>query len=213
MPFGKGKKWFGNAGGVLDRVVGGWQINFNTRLQTGRLLDLGNVRLVGFDAKELNSMFKLRHDSSDGKDRIYMLPADVISETIKAFSTSATTVSGYGSLGAPSGKYIAPANSPDCLEQVNNGYGDCGTRTLVVTGPKLMETDLSLVKMVRLFGHVRGEFHVEALNVLNNVNFVPTLPNFGVGQTQGATLANYEVTSLTGITTARQIQLVSRITW
>lgn len=206
LPFGKGKKWFGNAGGVLDRVVGGWQINFNTRLQSGRLIDFGNVRMVGFDEKELRGMFKLRHDSTDGKDRIYMLPADVISETIKAFSTSATTVSGYGSLGAPSGKYFAPASGPDCLETIAAGYGDCGTRTLVVTGPKLLETDLSLVKMVRLFGHVRGEFHVEALNVFNNVNFVPV---GGLGNT----LSGYEVTSLTGINAARSVQLVSRITW
>jgi hypothetical protein len=213
LPFGKGKHFLGNAGEVLDRIVGGWQVNFNTRLQTGRLLDLGNVRLVGFDESELRSMFKLRHDSSDGKDRIYMLPADLISETIKAFSTSATSTTGYGSLGAPSGKYIAPANGPDCIEQIANGYGDCGARSLVVTGPRLMETDLSLVKTVKLWSRVRGEFHVEALNVFNNVNFVPTLPNFGVGQTQGATLANYEVTSLTGINAARVVQLVSRITW
>jgi hypothetical protein len=136
-----------------------------------------------------------------------MLPADLINESIKAFSVSATSATGYGSLGAPTGKYFAPANGPDCLETINSSYGDCGTRTLVVTGPRLTETDLSLVKMVKLFGRVRGEFHVEALNVFNNVNFVPV---GGVGST---TLAGYEVGSLTGINASRVVQLVSRITW
>lgn len=209
LPFGQGKRWFNSAGPILDRIIGGWQVNFNTRIQSGRLIDFGNVRMVGFDAKELNRMFKVRHDSSgsDGKERIYMLPADVITESIKAFSTSATSVTGYGALGAPSGKYFAPANSPECLETISAGYGDCGVRTLVVTGPRLTETDLSVVKMVKLFGHVRGEFHVEALNVFNNINFVPV---GGVGGTQ---LSNYETTALTGITAARVVQLVSRITW
>jgi hypothetical protein len=207
LPFGKGKRFLGNASEVLDRIVGGWQINFNTRIQSGRLLDLGNLRMVGFDEKELRSMFKLRHDDSSGKDRIYMLPADVINESIKAFSTSATSVTGYGSLGAPSGKYFAPASGPDCLETIAAGYGDCGVRSLVVTGPRLTETDLSLVKTVKLFGRVRGEFHVEALNVFNNVNFVP------VDGTGGTTLSGYETTGLTGINASRVVQLVSRITW
>lgn len=207
LPFGKGRRFGGSAGPVLDRIIGGWQLNMNTRIQSGRLLDLGNVRMVGFDAKELRGMFKLRHDSTDGTDRIYMLPAALLSETIKAFSVSATSATGYGSLGAPSGKYFAPANGPDCIESIANGFGDCGTRTLIVGGPILKETDLSLVKTVKLIGRARAEFHVEALNVFNTLNFVPV---GGVGST---TLGGYEVGALTGINAARVVQLVSRITW
>ncbi|TAK17147.1 MAG: hypothetical protein EPO35_03655 [Acidobacteria bacterium] len=207
LPFGKGRRFGGSAGEILDRIIGGWQINLNTRIQSGRLLDFGNVRMVGFDAKELRSMFKLRHDSTDGTDRIYVLPADLISESIKAFSVSATSATGYGSLGAPSGKYFAPANGPDCIESISNNYGDCGVRTLIVQGPILKETDLSIVKTLKLIGKARAEFHVEALNVFNTVNFVPV---GGVGST---TLSGYEVGGLTGINTARVVQLVSRITW
>ncbi len=207
LPFGKGRRFLGNAGEILDRIVGGWSINTNTRIQSGRLLDLGNVRMVGFDAEELRGMFKLRKDSSSGTERIYMLPADLINESIKAFSISATSASGYGSLGAPTGKYFAPASGPDCIESIAIGYGDCGTRTLIVQGPVLKETDLSIVKTVKLFGRVRGEFHVEALNVFNNINFVPV---GGAGSTQ---LTGYEVGALTGINAARVVQLVSRITW
>lgn len=86
---------------------------------------------------------------------------------------------------------------------------------MIVTGPILKETDLSIVKTLKLFGHVRGEFHIEALNVFNTVNFVPVSPNFAVNATTNlpSVLASYETTALTGINAARVVQLVSRITW
>jgi hypothetical protein len=50
---------------------------------------------------------------------IYLLPQDILENTVKAFSTSATSTTGYGSLGAPTGRYLAPANGPDCIETTN----------------------------------------------------------------------------------------------
>ena len=58
-----------------------------------------------------------------------MLPDDVILNTRRAFSTSNATVNGYStSLGAPEGRYLAPANSADCI-QVK--AGDCAPRSLL----------------------------------------------------------------------------------
>ena len=57
-----------------------------------------------------------------------MLPQDIIDNTVKAFSVSATSATGYGAQGAPSGRYFAPANGPDCIE-VAAGFGDCGLRS------------------------------------------------------------------------------------
>ena len=69
-----------------------------------------------------------------------MLPQDIVDNTVKAFNVSPTSATGYSDLGAPSGRYLAPANGPDCIEiaqgeDINNGFGDCGTHNLVVTGP------------------------------------------------------------------------------
>ena len=50
-----------------------------------------------------------------------MLPQDIIDNTVKAFSVSATSASGYGKLGAPTGRYLAPANGPDCIEIDHRG--------------------------------------------------------------------------------------------
>lgn len=209
LPIGKGRRIAGNAGGVLDRIIGGWQLHGSIRMQSGQLIDLGNVRMVGFDAKELRGMFKVRTvESAPGvlpKKRVWMLPQAVIDETVKAFSVSATSATGYGALGAPSGKYFAPANGPDCVE-VSVDAGACGTRTLVVAGPMFRNVDLSLTKILNVVGRTRLEFRVEALNVFDRPNFVPV---GGIGSNPNS----YEVTGLTGANTARTVQLVSRFSW
>jgi hypothetical protein len=205
MPFGRGRRFGSNVNGLVDRIIGGWTVGLNSRIQSGQLIDLGNVRLVGMTAADVQDMFKLRYD--DAGKKIWMLPEDVIVETIKAFGVSATSASGFGSLGAPSGRYFAPANGPDCIE-VDNGadYGECGVRSLVVTGPMFRQHDISVAKRVDLVGRVNFEFRVEMLNAFNQQNFVPL---GGIGSTR----ANYEVTGLTGTNTSRVIQLVSRINW
>jgi hypothetical protein len=136
-----------------------------------------------------------------------MWPQSVIDETVKAFSVSATSPTGYGALGAPSGRYFAPANGPDCIE-VDNGadYGDCGVRSLVVTGPMFQQHDISIAKRVALIGRANFEFRLEMLNAFNQHNFAPVS---GIGNDP----ADYEVTGLTGTNAARVIQLVSRINW
>ena len=73
--------------------------------------------------EELQDVYKLRFD--DANKRIYILPQDIIDNTIRAFSTSATSTTGYGALGPPTGRYFAPANGPDCIQVV---AGDCAPR-------------------------------------------------------------------------------------
>ena len=77
--------------------------------------------------KDLQNVYKIeeRKDPSSGKQLLFILPQDIIDNTIKAFSTSATSATGYGSAGPPSGRYFAPANGPDCLQVVQ---GDCAPR-------------------------------------------------------------------------------------
>ena len=77
----------------LDRVIGGWQLGISTRIQSGRLVDLGNVRLVGMTARDVQQMFKLRFD--DAGKRSTCCPQDVIDNTILAFNVSATSPTGY----------------------------------------------------------------------------------------------------------------------
>jgi hypothetical protein len=200
LPFGRGRAFASNAGPVLDRIVGGWAFYGTARVQTGRLINLGNVRLVGISAKDVQDFYTLRFD--DAGRVIYMMPQDVIDETIKAFSVSATSATGYGSLGAPSGRYFAPANGPDCIE-IAGTKGDCGVGDLVVTGPRLVRFDLSAVKRVPIVGRVTGEFRAEMLNAFNHPYFTPV---GGIG-------SNPDSYRVTAADSGRTIQLVTRVSW
>jgi hypothetical protein len=213
LPFGNGRKWISQSNGFVDRLVGGWQVGINTRLQTGRLIDLGNVRMMNMTMDDARDMFKLRFDDTGNK--VWMLPQDVIDNTIRAFSVSATSATGYSGA-APTGKYFAPANGPDCIEVDNNAdYGDCASRSLVLTGPMFSQTDLRFSKRTRLVGRTDVELAVEMLNAFNQANFVPVGigSSSQAGQPQGNSIAQYEVTTLTGTNTSRLIQLVARINW
>ncbi|MBI3262109.1 MAG: hypothetical protein HYZ58_03035, partial [Acidobacteria bacterium] len=149
----------------------------------------------------------------DSAGRVWLLPQEIIDESLKAFSVSATSPTGYGNLGPPSGRYIAPADSLQCTETVR-GLGNCGLRSVIVTGPILKQFDFSVVKRVQFWGRVNGEFRVDVLNAFDNVNFAPVGGmSITSNRADGSNPDGYEMTGLTGTNTARVIQLVSRIRW
>jgi hypothetical protein len=213
LPFGQGRRFGSNVGGVVNGIIGGWQVAGNARVQSGQLVEFGNVRLVGMTKKEFEGLFKLRRDATN---RVWMLPQDILDESVKAFSASATSPTGYGTLGAPSGRYIAPPDSVDCIETIR-GEGRCGMQSLVATGPMFKQFDVSVVKRFDLFHGTNAEFRLDVLNAFNNVNFVPVAGTMSVNGTAitnnrpvGSDPDEYEVTGLTGTNTARVIQLVAR---
>ena len=215
LPIGKGKTLFGNAGGVVDRLVGGWEFHGTARIQSGSTFSLGNVQLVGMTRDDLQKAVKIRQDDTGKKT--FFLPQDIVDNTIKAFSVNA---SGFAN-GAPTGRYIAPSSDANCLQAF---AGQCGFSNLVLYGPMFTKFDLSVVKRVRISERVNFEFRAEFLNAFNNINFLvgsaandinstaagstvnpPTSLTFG--QTRNA----YQDTSTTNDPGGRLIQFVGRI--
>jgi carboxypeptidase family protein len=213
LPFGRGRRLLGNAGHVLDRVVGGWSINGGGRVQSGAPFSMGNVQLVGMKRRELQSAVGMRFD--DGAKIAYYLPPDIVYNTIRAHNTSATTANGYGSQGPPVGRYIAPASGPDCIEAY---IGQCSAASLMLYGPHFTRFDLSAVKRTRITEQVNLELRAEFLNAFNNINFVVgsansntnTVNNFG-SQTFGQVTEAYRDTSTTYDPGGRLVQLVVRL--
>jgi hypothetical protein len=202
LPFGQGRRWGGSSSGTMERIIGGWQVAWTSTNHSGQLVDFGNVNLVGMTAKDVQSMIKLRFDPS-GQGLVYMLPADVVQNTINAFNVSATSPTGYAGT-PPTGRYFAPANGPSCIELENSAVGKCGVGSLVVTGPWFSQQDISFVKRTKVVGHTNFEFHAEMLNAFNHANFTPVS---GIGNT---TLSSYQITALSGTNTSRTVQLVFR---
>jgi hypothetical protein len=160
-------------------------------------------------------MFKLRFD--DAGKQVYMLPQDVIDNTILAFNVSATAPSGFSG-NPPAGRYFAPANGPNCIELTptvvgtssSQGYGDCGVRAIVLNGPKFQQHDIRFAKRTTIVGHTNLEFAAQLLNAFNHPNFLPVA---GTTAANPGLLSSYQLTGLQGQEGSRVIQFEVRFNW
>jgi hypothetical protein len=217
LPFGREHRFGAGANTVVDRIIGGWHFGAASIVRSGELVDLGNVRLVGMTRAEAEQMFQLRYDAA-GR-HVYMLPQDVIDQTLNAFNLSATSATGYAGA-TPTGRYFAPVNGPDCIEvDPGSRYGECGgVQSLVVAGPMFRQTDITLMKRTKIAGRTNFQFGFNILNAFNQPNFVPlTQPtncNCTAGGIGGTNVAsNFELTNLAGTNTSRVIEVVTRFNW
>jgi hypothetical protein len=186
LPIGQGKLLAGGAGRAMDRLVGGWAWNGTARIQTGSPNDFGNVQLVGMTRNDLQKAMKIRFD--DAKKIVYFLPQDIIDNTIRANSVSATSATGYSDLGAPTGRYIAPASTRNCVETF---AAQCGTNHLIIYGPSFARFDMSIIKKVKITERVNFEFRAEFLNAFNNINFLIGSPANDVTTVGGLSSATF----------------------
>jgi len=226
LPLGRGKMLFGHVGTLLDRLIGGWEFDGTARVQSGQVLDFGSVNLVGMTRKELQGAFKIRQGvvvdlngnpvltNGQQTPATYSLPHEIIANTIRAFSVNAT---GYSN-GAPTGRYLAPAGGPNCIQVY---AGQCAPQNTFVTGPKFTRFDLSLVKRTKLTERLNFELRGEFLNAFNHVNFFGiaganlfsnnvVLPTFFTSQNFGQVTTAYTDSSGTQDPGGRLIQLVAR---
>jgi hypothetical protein len=211
LPVGRGQRYGANMNGLLDGLLGGWSVNAVSRTQQ-RLVNFGNVRLVGMDKNDLQAMYKfdIRVNPDTGLRTVYMLPADVIQNTRRAFSVSNTTTHGYSaSLGVPEGRYIAPANSADCL-QIRSG--DCAPTELILKAPWFSRVDFGVTKKFGMGGTRNVEVRFDMLNLFDNINFNP-VANPGTGATIFTVTSAYTDASNTYDPGGRLGQFMIRFNW
>ncbi len=213
LPFGRNQMIGGSASKALDLAIGGWEFHGATRIQSGTPYNLGNVQLVGMNRKDLQKAAKLRFD--DAGRVAYHLPQDIIDNTRRAFNVSPTSTDGFSTLGAPTGRYFAPASNKNCIEGFT---GQCGTTNLVLYGPSFARYDMSIVKKTRITERVNFEFRTEFLNAFNHINFIvgnPANDTNTIGGFANATFGQvtqaYRDLSTTNDPGGRLIQIVGRI--
>jgi hypothetical protein len=112
-------------------------------------------------------------------------------------------------LGAPQGRYIAPANSADCI-QVR--AGDCAPRNVQLISPWFKRVDFGVAKRVDIGGSMNFEVRFDVLNLFDSPNF-NTVVNPGTGATNFRTTSAYNDPSNTYDPGGRIGQLMIRFNW
>ena len=207
-PFGRGRRFGATMNRWLDGVVGGWSASTTGRMQV-QTLSIDNAQLVGMTLDELQREYRIRIDANKV---VRMMPDDIILNTQRAFSTSATTLTGYSDLGVPEGRYIAPASIPGCV-RVNPG--DCGEpREIFLTSPLFTRFDLSLKKQFSLGGRRTFDLTFDVNNLFNNINFNPVFSNNNLNSnTVFQTNAHYTDISQSYDPGGRLGQIIVRLNW
>jgi hypothetical protein len=221
LPIGRGRAFLSGANGIVERFAGGWGINGSVRIQSGTPFSLGHVQLVGLSRKDLQGLVKIRKDDNIDpftllpvKGLVFYLPKDVIENTRKAFNVAVTATGPSYTLGAPTGRFIAPAAFGNCQESFS---GQCGSDRITLYGPMFTRFDLSLVKKTRISETKNLELRAEFLNAFNNINFivggaandVNNIGGFG-GTGFGRVTSAYQDTSTTNDPGGRLVQIVLR---
>ena len=112
-------------------------------------------------------------------------------------------------LGAPEGRYIAPANSASCI-QVRSG--DCAPRSVFLLAPWFHRFDIGIDKRFDVGGTRNIQVRFDLLNVFDVPNYNP-VANPGTGATIFRTTSAYTDPSNTYDPGGRIGQLTFRFSW
>lgn len=195
LPFGRGKSFFGGANGVLDRIVGGWQVSSIVAWTSGNTLTFvdprGTLNRAGRSARQTPNS-NLTNDQIRDLIGFFETPTGIY--FINPAVIDPTTGRGANGFGQPT-------FAGQVFTNVNPGTTGNMARA-IVTGPSYFNIDASIIKNIRIKEGMRFQIRGEAFNVLNNVNFFPA------GQVLDVNSATFG--RLTQTTGARVVQVAGR---
>jgi len=175
LPFGHGRKYLASSNWLADFVLGGWTLSPTVRWQSGSPILMENVQLVGMTVDELQNAIKpyfnttvTQPNGATSVANVTYLPSDIIDNTIRAFTTTGNTASGYAAGQAPTGRFIAPAGFGNCQARTT---GACGFRKLVIFGPQFFKIDSAIGKRFKINERANVEFRMTMFDVLNHTNW------------------------------------------
>jgi len=145
LPFGKGKKWGSEWGGVSDAILGGWQASVIYQLRSGFPLtvrDVGGRTLQAVRGNERPNCVGNPVPANQGMTSDPNAPNDSKWLDINAFQS------------APIGT-----------------WGNCGIG--ITDAPGFTNVDLTLAKRFSMGGTRSLEFRAEAFNAFNHPNWAP----------------------------------------
>jgi len=193
LPIGKGKKFLGNASGVLDRIVGGWETGGVFLFQSGPFLtpvqttcDSSGTNLInvtGAARADIVSGASLYapHSSMSGSNPLYLNPQAF---AVPGYNTGTGICSAIGRFG-------------------NAGVGS-------VVGPGTKAVSMSFIKSVSFAEKAKLQVGAEISNIFNHPNYAP--PNMYVtpGTSGFGTISAVQTAEGAG---PRMVEFTARITF
>jgi hypothetical protein len=151
LPFGKGRKFGGDARGIVNHLISGWQINAIFTVQSGRPLELPD-------------------DSNQVLERIGSAKLDN-STFDRYFNTCYRDVNGNLQRCLSGESPVWFQRAPFTLRTTPDRFSD-------IRVPWRPTLDASLFKNIKLSERFTLQYHFETFNTLNTVIFVPPNTNF-----------------------------------
>ena len=183
LPFGKGKRYLGNAGGVGNAVAGGWSLQWIATLQGGQPLQFScptgtstGTNCNAFVIAGQNPHVSRHLDPNNGA--VVLLNPAAFAQPCQLEATGTDPTAGYAPI----------PNSPSgCIPLT--GFGALGgPQPSQFAGPGYHKLDFSLFKHFQITERVRTEFRAEFFNILNHPNFnAPGFGGNGVNSVSGST--------------------------
>ena len=193
LPFGHGKKFFGDAGGFANQIVGGWQVANIISVSTGNW-----YTVLDADGNFANA--------DGGAGGVSQRPNQV------GDPTKAGPVAGNPGCVAPSKIRTSTAWFNTCafIDPPLGSFGDVGRNT--IESPGYTTWDFSAFKNFRTSEKTNLEFRAEFFNVLNHTNFLFALSGPQNGN-NATILGTSQFGSLTAARPPRQIQFALKFSY
>lgn len=176
LPFGKGKRFFKDASGWADRLLGGWQLASIVEVGSGNPITITDARGVlnlaffstrntpftNLNREQLKDLFGLFE--RDGV--FYYINPDVLQITRTATGTISRAA--LGSIDPLTGQ---EQTFPGQVFFLTPGGAIGNTPRAIGTAPMYFNVDASLIKNIRIRENFRLQLRAEAFNLFNRANF------------------------------------------
>jgi len=194
FPFGKGKRFLGNASRAEDYVVGGWQISNTLNWSSGLPWTPTTNECGGEQDVSICRPNK-------GSGSFHMGPGSLQQR----------------SAGGPYVQYFTPLTSLSgpYTDAGNGNLGNAGYNSL--RGPAGFYSDLSLTKDFPIFERVKMQFRMDAFNIFNHPVYAFSGNNGANAcidcQNSSVSSNNGRITDIEAGTTMRELQFALRLTF
>jgi hypothetical protein len=206
LPFGRGKMFVSGANGLLDRLIGGWQLSGIWTIQSGNRFSItsnrGTFNRAGRSNGIQGAFSTLSESAIQSHLKMVTLPNGNVYWIDPSLIDSGTGGTGRGV--GPDNQFNAGSST---FNQVffNPLPGNVGVLGLnAFTGPMYMNLDMGLAKNTKITEGITLQIRLDAFNMPNH-------PVFFIGNQEVNSTTFGRITSTNN--TARRLQIAARLTF